>query len=154
MAEKKKKAKPFKTAAGAQQFMRNFDLENIAVSTQAEIDKMENIFEKEHKKLGNDKFKEKYAGKTIYQVNAILRAMENAQIAKGFKKYGKSAEEDVKMFDRIEKGYLELEKKQGEIEKKYQKKKEKTKKAKGGMIDYRKGGLAYKTVNTGMYRKK
>tara|TARA_R100001082_G_C4352732_1_gene155336 strand:- start:122 stop:544 length:423 start_codon:yes stop_codon:yes gene_type:complete len=25
---------------------------------------------------------------------------------------------------------------------------------KGGMIDYRQGGLAYKTVNTGMYRKK
>ena len=40
MAEKKKKAKPFKTAAGAQQFMRNFDLENIAVSTQAEIDRI------------------------------------------------------------------------------------------------------------------
>ena len=153
MAEKKKKAKPFKTAAGAQQLMRNFDLNDIVDSTYSEIDKMNDIFKKEHEKLGKDKFKEKYAGKTIYQVGAILKAMKEAQIAKGFKeKYGD--DEDAKMFDRFEKSSLELEKKQGEIEKKYQKKKEKPKKAKGGMIDYRKGGLAYKTVNTGMYRKK
>tara|TARA_A100001515_G_scaffold131654_1_gene119567 strand:- start:371 stop:832 length:462 start_codon:yes stop_codon:yes gene_type:complete len=153
MAEKKKKIKPFKTAAGAQQFVRNFDLKNISVSTQAEIDKMENIFEKEHKKLGNDKFKEKYAGKTINQVRALLNAMKNAQIAKGFKeRYGD--DKDAKMFDQFEKRNLELEKKLGKIEKENQKKKGKTRKAKGGMIDYRKGGLAYKTVDTGMYRKK
>ena len=149
----KKKAKPFKTAAGAQQLMRNFDLNDIVGSTYSEINKMKEIFEKESKKLGRDKFKEKYAGKTIYQVGAILRAMKNAQIAKGFKeKYGD--DKDGKMFDLFEKASLETEKKQGEAEKKYQKKKEKTKKAKGGMIDYRKGGLAYKTVDTGMYRKK
>ena len=153
MAEKKKKAKPFKTAAGAQQFMRNFDPKNITKSTRSEINKMKEIFKKEHKKLGNDKFKEKYAGKTLAQVEAILMAMKSAQIAEGFKKeFGEDS--SSKMFEGFEKSALELEKKQGEIEKKYQKKKEKTKKAKGGMIDYRKGGLAYKTVDTGMYRKK
>ena len=153
MAEKKKKAKPFKTAAGAQQFMRNFDLKNITKSTKSEINKMKNIFKKEYRKLGNDKFKEKYAGKTINQVNAILEAMEDAQVAEGFREeFGEDS--TSKMFDQFEKRDLELEKTLGKIEKESQKKKEKTKKAKGGMIDYRKGGLAYKTVNTGMYRKK
>jgi hypothetical protein len=74
-------------------------------------------------------------------------------MAEGFKKeFGEDS--SSKMFEGFEKSALKLEKKQGEIEKKYQKKKEKNKKAKGGMIDYRKGGLAYKTVDTGMYRKK
>ena len=153
MAEKKKKLKPFKTAAGAQQFMRNFDPKNITKSTRSEINKMKEIFKKEYEKLGNDKFKEKYAGKTLAQVEAILMAMKSAQIAEGFKKeFGEDS--SSKMFEGFEKSALELEKKQGETEKKYQKKKRKTKKAKGGMIDYRKGGLAYKTVDTGMYRKK
>ena len=54
MAEKKKKAKPFKTATGAQQFMRNFDLKNITKSTKSEINKMKNIFKKEYRNLINE----------------------------------------------------------------------------------------------------
>ena len=129
MAEKKKKAKPFKTAAGAQQFMRNFDLKNITKSTKSEIDKMKNIFKKEYRKLGNDKFKEKYAGKTINQVNAILEAMEEAQIAEGCREeFGEDS--TSKMFDRFEKRDLELEKTLGEIEKNTKRKKKKLKRLK------------------------
>ena len=72
MAEKKKKIKPFKTAAGAVQFMRNFDPDNMVESTYKEIDKMISIFRKEHEKLGPKKFKEKYAGRTLSQVKQML----------------------------------------------------------------------------------
>ena len=129
----KKKAKPFKTAAGAQQFMRNFDLNDIVDSTYSEINKMKEIFEKESKKLGRDKFKEKYAGKTPIQVETILDSMRDAQLSKGHKEKYKNRD-TFKMYDEFEKGNLELEKTLGKMEEKYQKEKRKTKKAKGGVV--------------------
>ena len=117
MAEKKKKLKPFKTAAGAVQFMRNFDPDNMVKSSRKEIDKMMDIFEREHEKLGPKKFKEKYAGKTLNQVEQRLEAMRRAQMAEGYRqKFGD--EEAGKMYDDFEKGRLDLEKKLGKKEKK------------------------------------
>jgi len=131
MAEKKKKLKPFKTAAGAVQFMRNFDPDNMLKSSYKEMDKMIAIFEKENEKLGPKKFKEKYAGKTLSQVKQRLAAMRRAQMAEGYRQKGGSSE-IVEMYDDFEKGRLDLEKKLG--------------KNKGGLIrtghiDYRKTGL-------------
>jgi len=128
MAEKKKKQKPFKTAAGAVQFMRNFDPDNMVDSTYKEIDKMIAIFRKEHEKLGPKKFKEKYAGKTLMQIEVRLDAIREAQLAEGyrkrkrgseeFKEVDKSTERIAKLYDKFEKGKLDLEKKLGKKEKK------------------------------------
>ncbi len=117
MAEKKKKLKPFKTAAGAVQFMRNFDPDNMVDSTYEEIDKMISIFEKEHEKLGPKKFKEKYAGKTLMQIESRLTAMREAQLAEGYRKrkrgseYDDKVEDIAKLYDRFEKKSLDFEKK-------------------------------------------
>tara|TARA_R100001460_G_C3422830_1_gene161141 strand:- start:42 stop:476 length:435 start_codon:yes stop_codon:yes gene_type:complete len=142
MAEKKKKLKPFKTAAGAVQFMRNFDSNDLVDSTYKEIDKMMAIFKKEHEKLGPKKFKEKYAGKTLMQVEARLTAMREAQLAEGyrkrkrgtndFKKYDEATEDTAKLYDKFEKKSLDFEKSLG--------------KNRGGLIrkghtDHRKTGL-------------
>lgn len=132
MAEKKKKLKPFKTAAGAVQFMRNFDPDNMVKSSYEEMDKMIAIFEKENEKLGPKKFKEKYAGKTLSQVKQRLQAMRRAQMAEGYRQKNGDNNEIAEMYDDFEKGRLNLEKKLG--------------KNKGGLIrtghiDYRKTGL-------------
>jgi hypothetical protein len=113
MAEKKKKLKPFKTAAGAVQFMRNFDPDNMVESSRKEIDKMMDIFQKEHEKLGPKKFKEKYAGKTLNQVEQQLEAMRFAQMAEANRKLYGEDESVAKMYDDFEKGRLDLEKKLG-----------------------------------------
>jgi len=113
MAEKKKKLKPFKTAAGAVQFMRNFDLDNMVDSSREEIDKMMTIFEKEHEKLGPKKFKEKYAGKTLRQVEQRLEAMRFAQMAEGNRKLYGEDESVAKMYDKLAKGRLDLAKELG-----------------------------------------
>ena len=144
MAEKKKKLKPFKTAAGAVQFMRNFDPDNMVDSTYEEIDKMISIFEKEHEKLGPKKFKEKYAGKTLMQIESRLTAMREAQLAEGYRKrkrgseYDDKVEDIAKLYDRFEKKSLDFEKKLG--------KKRKSGNSRGGLTrtghtDYRKTGL-------------
>jgi predicted secreted protein len=144
MAEKKKKLKPFKTAAGAVQFMRNFDLDNMVDSSREEIDKMMDIFEREHKKLGPKKFKEKYAGKTLMQVEAGLDAMREAQLAEGYRKlkrgseYDDMTEDTAKLYDRFEKKSLDFAKKLG--------KKRKSGNSRGGLTrtghtDLRKTGL-------------
>ena len=142
MAEKKKKIKPFKTAAGAVQFMRNFDSSDMVDSTYKEIDKMITIFRKEHEKLGPKKFKEKYAGKTLMQIEARLDAMRDAQLAEGyrqrkrgtedFKKYDEATEGTAKLYDEFEKRQLDFEKKLG---------KNRGGLVKKGHIDHRKTGL-------------
>ena len=137
MAEKKKELKPFKTAAGAVQFMRNFDLDNMVESSREEIDKMISIFEKENEKLGPEKFKEKYAGQSLSQVKEKLGAMRVAQIAEGFRqKFGDT--ESAKTLDEIEKSRLDLAKRLG--------KKRKSGNSRGGLTrtghtDLRKTGL-------------
>ena len=145
MAEKKKKLKPFKTAAGAVQFMRNFDPDNMVDSTYEEIDKMISIFRKEHEKLGPKKFKEKYEGKTLMQVEARLDAMREAQLAEGYRrerrpgsKYDDKTEDIAKLYDRFEKKSLDFEKELG--------KKRKSGNSRGGLTrtghtDLRKTGL-------------
>ena len=144
MAEKKKKLKPFKTAAGAVQFMRNFDLDNMVDSTYEEIDKMISIFRKENEKLGPKKFKEKYAGKTLMQIEARLDAMREAQLAEGYRKlkrgseYDDMTEDTAKLYDRFEKKSLDFEKELG--------KKRKSGNSRGGLTrtghtDLRKTGL-------------
>jgi non-homologous end joining protein Ku len=145
MAEKKKKLKPFKTAAGAVQFMRNFDLDNMVDSSREEIDKMMDIFEREHKKLGPKKFKEKYAGKTLNQVEQRLEAMRFAQMAEGNRKLYGEDESVAKMYDKLEKGRLDLEKELGRKRNLIGKKK-KSGNSRGGLTktghtDYRKTGL-------------
>tara|TARA_R100001509_G_C4796921_1_gene191722 strand:- start:168 stop:626 length:459 start_codon:yes stop_codon:yes gene_type:complete len=110
-AQTKKKIKPFKTAAGAVQFMRNFDPDNVVDSTYKEIDKMIAIFRKEHEKLGPKKFKEKYEGKTLMQVEARLDAMREAQLAESYRRTGN--EDIAKLYDRFEKKSLDFEKKIG-----------------------------------------
>ena len=142
MSENKEKIKPFKTAAGAVQFMRNFDPDNMVQSSYEEMDKMIAIFEKENEKLGPKKFKEKYAGKTLMQVEARLTAMREAQLAEGyrkrkrgtndFKKYDEATEDTAKLYDKFEKKSLDFEKSLG--------------KNRGGLIrkghtDHRKTGL-------------
>ena len=117
MAEKKKKLKPFKTAAGAVQFMRNFDPDNMVASSRKEIDKMIDIFQKENEKLVPEKFKEKYAGKSLSQVTQRLEAVRKAQIAEGFRqKFGDT--ESSKTFDELEKSRLDLAERLGKKEKK------------------------------------
>ena len=132
MSENKKKIKPFKTAAGAVQFMRNFDPDNMVESSYEEMDKMIAIFEKENEKLGPKKFKEKYAGKTLSQVKQRLEAMRRAQMAEGYRQRDGNNSDIVEMYDDFEKGRLDLEKKLG--------------KNRGGLMktghkDYRKTGL-------------
>ena len=141
MAEKKKKLKPFKTAAGAVQFMRNFDPDNMVDSTYEEVDKMISIFRKENEKLGPKKFKEKYAGKSLSQIESRLQAMLYSQLAEGTRiKYGKDSKTD-KMYGELEKGRLDFEKKELGRKRNLIGKKKKSGNSKGGMIDYRKTGL-------------
>lgn len=141
MAEKKKKLKPFKTAAGAVQFMRNFDPDNMVDSTFEEVDKMISIFRKENEKLGPKKFKEKYADKSLSQIESRLQAMLYSQLAEGTRiKYGKDSKTD-EMYGELEKGRLDFEEKELGRKRNLTGKKKKSGNSKGGLIDYRKTGL-------------
>ena len=78
MAEKKKKLKPFKTATGAVQFMRNFDPDNMVESSRKEIDKMISIFEKENEKLGPKKIQRKICRSKFIPSKANVRSHESS----------------------------------------------------------------------------
>tara|TARA_B100001939_G_scaffold263970_1_gene231162 strand:+ start:1381 stop:1827 length:447 start_codon:yes stop_codon:yes gene_type:complete len=146
MAEKKKKLKPFKTAAGAVQFMRNFDSDDMVESTYKEIDKMISIFRKENEKLGPKKFKEKYAGKSLSQIESRLQAMLYSQLAEGTRiKYGKD-NKTAKMYGELEKGRLDFEEKELGRKRNLIGKKKKSGNSRGGLTktghtDLRKTGL-------------